>query len=302
MAFYQFVCALMALSMVTGMNLPLRTEENVISSVFGDGSEAYRANVEAYWSEERMARALPPHTDDDQVEVQDEQARRYPQNGGNTFIQRNIGRLYFTDYDGKDQYCTATAIEAESKSVIVTAGYCVFVGGLNGKFHTNFLFKVSDGQRTLRFVGKQGFAHSDWIGPGKQGINVGLVVVDKTADGKRVGENALQIGFDALKGQNNSFSAGFPHLRDGEEVQIIDLYYCNGTSLTWRPGYANFLYIKCGFYSHGAPIIHNLDIAKNKGQVVAVTTIKEYHSTRDSTGPIFEEKFRQLYNVVRYQY
>jgi V8-like Glu-specific endopeptidase len=49
---------------------------------------------------------------------------------------RTEGRVFFT-YQGRSASCSGTAVSSANKSVVITAGHCVKLGGT---FHTNWVF------------------------------------------------------------------------------------------------------------------------------------------------------------------
>ncbi|GGO76849.1 trypsin-like serine peptidase [Nonomuraea cavernae] len=58
-----------------------------------------------------------------------------PWTGGGT-VTRTTGRVFFT-YQGRNSSCSGSAVTSANKSVVMTAGHCVKLGGA---FHTNWVF------------------------------------------------------------------------------------------------------------------------------------------------------------------
>jgi V8-like Glu-specific endopeptidase len=64
-----------------------------------------------------------------------------PNSGGRPWtdggaVAETTGRVFFTA-DGRDASCSGTAVTSANKSVVLTAGHCVKLGGA---FHTNWIF------------------------------------------------------------------------------------------------------------------------------------------------------------------
>lgn len=54
------------------------------------------------------------------------------------FPYRTVGKLYFTIPGSGNYVCSASVVNSDNKSVVWTAGHCVYSQGIG--FHTNFLF------------------------------------------------------------------------------------------------------------------------------------------------------------------
>ena len=55
-----------------------------------------------------------------------------------TFPYRTVGKLYFTIPGEGNYVCSASVVNSDNKSVVWTAGHCVYSPGVG--FHTNFIF------------------------------------------------------------------------------------------------------------------------------------------------------------------
>lgn len=117
-----------------------------VAGELGGGHTARSAA--AYWTPERMRATAP-------IELRSEAplfdgpaaiaAKRVPfmsKELGNTTADPNrIHGKIFAEYPGLGEYsCSGTVIASESKSLLTTAGHCVFDAGASNQFSNNFVF------------------------------------------------------------------------------------------------------------------------------------------------------------------
>jgi len=131
---------LLALVMATALSAaPAAQGEDVATRLLDDSA----AEVRQYWTPERMANAIParglsgaasprvaPRRGSFHSRVR--KVRRFP--------KRTHGKVFFT-MNGTDFVCSGTVVDAPSRSLVWTAGHCVYEPGLLGAgFADNWLF------------------------------------------------------------------------------------------------------------------------------------------------------------------
>jgi len=309
MAFILMVALALALSTANCAKLPFIQGESLVNSILADDALDYRSTVIEYWTEERMASALPPHMDTAESgqrvarTLVGDKGEKYVPGGNRDFIRRNVGLLYFKDLVGRDRVCTATAVNTESKSLILTAGHCTFTGGSEGRYfsHVLFVVKAVSGTNDLKFVGKSAIVHDTYKQLGLAYLDIGLIVVDK-ANGQTVADdNSPKIVIHETVGADAAYF-GFPLVLDEEEKQLEDLYVCKGPSKFWSNDYEpniHFANIQSNFYASGAPIFHGVRGDGASAQLVAITTIKEDIYPHGQNGPTFMSEFQEILDKVK---
>lgn len=113
-------------------------------------SEQSPAEVRQYWTPERMLAALPAEQLLGHRVAMDRSTSAAPARGGSVkraavrrtrrFPKRTHGKVFFSQ-GFLDYVCSATAVEAENRSLVWTAGHCVYEPGmLGGGFAENWMF------------------------------------------------------------------------------------------------------------------------------------------------------------------
>ncbi|MDH2425248.1 peptidase [Sphaerisporangium sp. TRM90804] len=98
------------------------------------GAPASPAPPAASPSASAAPEAAPPAPDGD-ARVTAGRSSGAPWAAGGAIV-RTEGRIFFT-YQGRSASCSGTAVNSANKSVVITAGHCVKLGGA---FHTNWVF------------------------------------------------------------------------------------------------------------------------------------------------------------------
>ncbi|WP_344929970.1 hypothetical protein [Saccharopolyspora gregorii] len=250
-------------------------------------SAAEQRAVQDYWTPERIAALTGTPSDNPPVAGPD----GAPWTSGNA-PSRNVGRLFFTDH-GEDASCTATVVEADDRSTIVTAGHCVHntdLLGEDGRWteHVLFIPGYRDGKAPFgRFTGRVGFADETWLHNDQQHGEVygphdqAFVVLNPDERGRRpvdVIGVAQRIGFDE-PGAGAATSFGYPRAssdpaRDGLPEYIGErLAHCWGTAAE-APGAPGRWGVPCtmGGGASGGPRISGLSPETGVGAVVGINT------------------------------
>ena len=120
-------------------------------------------------------------TESDFEAVADPTAPEYRQNGVIFF-------LVFGIFPGR---CSGTAVDSPNRSVVFTAGHCVFDGGLGGLwFNEDWVFVPGYrfGQRPFGvFPATRIDATRQWVADGSENADVGAAVVGRNEKGQRLG-------------------------------------------------------------------------------------------------------------------
>jgi V8-like Glu-specific endopeptidase len=211
------------------------------------------------------------------------------------------GKVFFhNQIDNKNYICSGSAVNSQSKRLVITAGHCVH-GGPRGTWHSNWQF-VPNYYRGSRprgtFQAYQLRTYSDWINYGETGrgfnSDVAFVTTLTNASGQRV--------VDAVGGHGTQYGGsrvfdvaifGYPGNRDNGEV----MWACWGTTGTRWIGLYRFVSLSgCNFGggSSGGPWLAGYSNASGLGYVRSVTS----NGPADNAyinGPYFDSRFPGLF-------
>lgn len=150
---------------------------------------------------------------------------------------RQVGKLYFDTDPGPAynwSHCTATAINSENKSLVLTAGHCVF-NTATRSWYTNVWFYpgYENGKNLGAWPARQLATTNNYYASGAFADDMAVVLVNRDSAGvplvSRVGGHG--IAFNQPVNQVRT-SFGYP-LTDsrwpGFTASGEDLYYCQGT-------------------------------------------------------------------------
>ncbi|MFH8619489.1 trypsin-like serine peptidase [Streptomyces sp. NPDC017979] len=267
-----------------------------VTSQLADGtpvaSEAEAASVEAYWTPERMANAIPveaPPSEGQPPPGPDEPAgqpgeappaapEQPPVRDGSLAVDRaaTAGKVFFRKpTNGRDYVCSASAINSPSKQMVITAGHCVNTGGNGstaGKWMTNWTYVPAyhKGSRPYgTFSAKQFRTFKGWIDDSNWDWDVAMVTLLPRA-GKKIVNVTGGHGLAWNHGRSEARTIfGYPGNHDKGEVQ----WYCKGTTrrVAWNDGKVE---IQCNFGggSSGGPWLHGYNNSTQLGHVNGVTS------------------------------
>lgn len=152
-----------------------------------------------------------------------------PQNTGESAVDRREvtdpaapevrmhGKVFFTIASGPDagdRVCSATVVNSRNRSVVWTAGHCVFEPGEGGGFATNWLFVPAfstDGAPYGEWPAKRLATTPGWKRAASFRYDLGAAVVATNDEGERLQGvvGARGIGFDQPRDQRYS-AYGYP--------------------------------------------------------------------------------------------
>lgn len=282
--------------------------------------------VSAYWTPQRMEHAIPADTPQSTAAMQGElrklqdssakspggilsepvaatDRRITPQTAPPvTNFSVTAGKVFFHNQtDGNDYICSGSAVNSDSKRLVITAGHCVY-GGPGNQWHTNWEFIPDYYQGSAPYGTFQAAVlrtYDDWINYGETGrgfnSDVGFATTYSNASGQllvnAVGGNGTQWG-----GSTN-FDAdifGYPgNLNNGEIM-----WACWGTTGTQSIDGYNFSSISgCNFGggSSGGPWLASYSNSTGLGYVHSITSNGPVGSTAYINGPYFDSRFPTLF-------
>lgn len=192
-------------------------------------TEIEQNNIEAYWTPERMAAAVPPSAGSGGERVSPE-AAPVPQsaNADPESPQPELGKVFFT-LGGTDYVCSGTATESGNADVVTTAGHCLNEGP--GEFATQFAFvpAYDNGDRPYgTWTARTLYTSAAWGNDGDFNHDIGFAVMNENDSGESLTDvvGSYPIAFNLERGLDYTsygYPAGSPF--DGES-----LYSCSGTA------------------------------------------------------------------------
>jgi V8-like Glu-specific endopeptidase len=148
------------------------------------------------------------------------------------------GRVFATSPSDGDYSCSGTAVNSPGRSLVVTAGHCVF---LNGEWGVNFMFVPGyrDGRSPYgRWAGTKLRAPPQWVAAENISFDIGMVTVSRNLSGRAVQDvvGARGIGFNQPRRQIYT-SYGYPAEPpfDGESLKACRSEYQGEDSSTDPP-------------------------------------------------------------------
>lgn len=218
-----------------------------IASESAATTEPQQERVEAYWTDERMAEAIPaearfkgakaikgkPGKDPDDCKKKGRWAcDDNPDEGDVSAVpevpQPELGKVFFT-LGGTNYVCSGTATNSGNGDVVTTAGHCLHEGP--GAFATNFAFvpAYENGAEPYgKWTAKELFTTQQWAASGDFEYDAGFAVMNENSSGASLTDvvGSYPIAFNQARGlQYQSF--GYPAASpfDGET-----LWSCSGTA------------------------------------------------------------------------
>ena len=240
-------------------------------------SVADAAALARYWTPERMRTAIPL----DGVVAPGRAASRLGPTGrpGSTPAAQGrsdtlrplvtesaaVGKVFFTDPgDGRNYTCSASALNSNSKQMLITAGHCVH-GGSGGTWMTNWTYapRYRNGARPFgTFAAKQFRTFNTWISNSDRGRDVAMVTTWPLNGNKIVnvtGGHGLSWNYSREQAMT---VMGYPGNRDNGQLQ----WACQGTTRAVGDGRIE---LQCDFGggSSGGPWLRVFNDATGLGQV-----------------------------------
>lgn len=168
-------------------------------------------------------------------------------------FSQNTGKIFYRRPDGVDSWCSASAINSESKRLVLTAGHCIHTGS-GGDWMQNVVFVPAyhQGQRPFgTFPWRMMTTFNAWIDNNDRTRDVGMIVTAPNAAGQvlvnTVGGHGLSVNPSR---QTYVHIVGYPQNGDQGEVQ----WNCWGTTSRWSL-FDGGLKLACGWGggSSGSP-------------------------------------------------
>ncbi|MCW2882687.1 MAG: hypothetical protein JWQ95_6787 [Sphaerisporangium sp.] len=139
-------------------------------------------------------------------------------------IVKTEGRVFFT-YQGRNASCSGTAVTSANKSVVITAGHCVKLGG---SFHTNWVFVpgYAGGSRPYgTWVATNLLTTPQWNASEDMNYDVAAAVV-APLNGERLVDvvGGQGVAFNQARGRQ-MYAFGYPAASPYDGSKLI---YCGG--------------------------------------------------------------------------
>ncbi|MFF9779215.1 trypsin-like serine peptidase [Streptomyces sp. NPDC013978] len=265
------------------------------------------AALERYWTPERMANAVSldkrpaaplldatekvgptgkPGTTPSAPARSDVRAPRVNESAA-------VGKVFFTNPSNGGTYaCSASALNSDSKQMVVTAGHCVH-GGSGGTWMTNWVYvpRYRSGVRPFgTFAAKQMRTFNAWINSSDLRRDVAMVTTWPLNGNKIVnvtGGHGMSWNFSRTQPVT---ILGYPGNFDSGEIQ----WACTGTT---RAASDNGIELQCNFGggSSGGPWLREFNDSNGLGSVNGVM------STVTSTGwneaAYFDDAVKAMYDA-----
>jgi V8-like Glu-specific endopeptidase len=207
-------------------------------------------------------------------------------------ITAATGKVYYTLPSG-DYTCSATSVQSNSASLVVTAGHCTF---LNGSPARNWVF-VPGYDSPVRPYGvwtaQQFYIAPGWTTDQDIAVDYAFVRVNPAADGRRLADvvGALPIGFAAPRGAFTT-AIGYPGQTPFYGGRLI---YCQGTlvSDTFHASVDEGLACTMAEGSSGGPRLQYFN--GSSGVITSVNSFVYLDTPGYLWGPHFDLTTRALY-------
>ena len=250
-------------------------------------TEGEQNRIEAYWTADRMAHAVPAETRFDGARQQHSkrQARAVQEEP-----QPQLGKVFFT-LGSTDYVCSGTATQSANADVVTTAGHCLNEGP--GAYATNFAFVpgYDNGAKPYgEWTASRLFTTQQWATAGDFEYDAGFAVMNPNDSGQSLTDvvGSYPIAFNLARGLQYT-SYGYPAARpfDGQT-----LWSCTGIA-TDDPGGATTQGIPCdmtGGSSGGGWI--------TGGSLNSVNSYKYRTDSSTMYGPYFGSEIQAVYQTA----
>lgn len=290
-----------------------------------------RASVLEYWTEDRMAKAIPadrglpgkpskapaglvPSATGPAVKVPGAaptepklkpSASPSPQAGGfewpgpqYTPVASTAGKVFFTS-GGLNYVCSGTATNSENKDVVMTAGHCVHSGG-GGTWHTNWVFVPNRIDGTNPFgvwTARELWSLNGWILNSDFAWDIGAAVLFDNGGSHLVNVVGGQgIAWNQPRGQF-VYSFGYPAAAPYGGERLIYCYDYTFDDTNFNPATLGIVCDMTGGSSGGGWLMAFDGSAF--GYVNSVNSYKYNGLPQYMFGPYFGDGAANLYNAVR---
>ncbi|MER6574824.1 peptidase [Nonomuraea sp. NPDC001023] len=218
-----------------------------------------------------------------------------PWSGGGAVV-KTTGRVFFT-YQGRSASCSGSAVTSANKSVVLTAGHCVKLGGA---FHTNWVFVpgYAAGQRPFgTWPAARLLTTPQWNASEDVNFDVAAAVVAQV-DGKSLVDvvGGQGVAFNQPRGRQ-MYSFGYPAAAPYDGSKLI---YCSGRA------FDDFLLsddlgLTCDMTggASGGPWMLNFDESTGLGTQNSVNSFKYNFAPNWMFGPYFGNEAQAVYQAAQ---
>lgn len=277
--------------------------------------------IAAYWTPERMEAAVPmdaprlgpapPDTADDAVgdllddleagvdslDLVDPAVPPTDEFGAldAAHFSHNTGKLFFRTPSGQNRSCSASAINSDSKRLVLTAGHCIHEGG-GGDWMQNVAFvpAYSQGNRPYgTFPWRVMTTFTGWINNSDRKRDVGMVVTAPNESGQILVNTVGGHGFSINPSrQTYVHIVGYPGNRDNGQIQ----WNCWGTTSRWSL-FDGGLKLSCG-WEHGSSGSPWLRDYQSNGLGYAMGVMHGFAGA-DNYSPYFDNAVGDMYDDMK---
>ncbi len=294
------------LAVLASALLVLTALPGAVSAAGSRGNQSDHDRIVAYWTPQRMANAKPRDFTMTTAGVLVPAA-----NPGGGIVERQTGRVYFTDKEGA-WICSASALSDSSStdgySLVLSAGHCAYDG--SGGWAENWMY-IPDFDASPTYtcsntlygcwtaealVLSSAFVTGGGFGGGTLGYDWSIAVV---GPGGKGGTQLDAMGGYVLKTSGNgigdtAWPFGYPA---AGKYHGTNLTYCKGKTVADPFGYPTWG-VACdmtGGSSGGPWLVGTTDPAGTAGEVASLNSYG-YSGLRYMFGPIFNSHTRDVYD------
>ncbi|MCE7080505.1 serine protease [Streptomyces sp. ST2-7A] len=205
------------------------------------------------------------------------------------------GKVFFTQPgDGRDYVCSASALNSDSKQMVITAGHCVHEGR-GGTWMRNWTYvpRYRNGNRPLgTFAAKEYRTFNGWINNSDFNWDVAMVTTHPLNGRKLVNVTGGHgLGWNFSRSENVTV-LGYPGNRDNGQVQWSCVGRTERVSLT-----DGRIQLNCNFGggSSGGPWLHGFNDSTGRGSVIGVTSTVTGSGWNRS--PYFDNSVKSMFDA-----
>lgn len=201
-------------------------------------TESYQMQVELYWTEERMARAIPYEisirNQENEFNITAIQQTGFvARNDYSQMPFRTVGKIFFKE-SGQDYVCSGSVA---GNNAILTAAHCISNG--KGRFHTNWVFRPQYYERNSplgTFVSNKFVIFRQYHENGYLGKDVAFTIVNKL-NGRTVEDVVgAKLGYQTGAGRGTNVRAiGYPVPQYGGQRMVNTVASITYTNNQFRP-------------------------------------------------------------------
>lgn len=227
-----------------------------------------------------------------------------------TNFSRTIGKLYYRNLTtGEDTWCSAAAVNSNSKRVVITASHCLH-SGKGGRFNGNVVFAPgANGQTNPLGIWQASTLRvsPEWVAGGGRYLDVNTAPAyanDVAFVTLFSGGNNNQRIVDAVGGHGLTYNGGYvfdasvfgyPQNNNGGRTMVG----CAGPPTRMDTNFPQRLLLNCNFNggSSGGPWLDQYNNSTGYGIVRSVTSTERYPEDSENGGPRFDDSTNAMYQA-----